>query len=145
MRLLVVRPDEYLERVLPLVREHWREVGFDFEPQPDAAAYRRLHDAGVLFALVAMEGDEVVGYCTVIVSPHLHNPSIVVAASDALFVRPDARRSTTAGRLIRAAEDEARERGASRFTWACRAGTGIAEMFKAHGYATADEVVMRAL
>jgi GNAT superfamily N-acetyltransferase len=145
MRILVVNPAEYLERVRPLVQAHWREAGFDFEPQPDAAAYARLHDAGVLFALVAMEGDEVAGYCTVIVSPHLHNPTIKVAASDALFVLPDARRSLTAGRLIRAAEDEARERGADRFTWNTRAGSGLAEMFRAHGYAPADEVVMRAL
>lgn len=145
MRILVVRPDEYLERVRPLVVAHWREAGFDFEPQPDAAAYQRLSDAGILFALVAQEGDEVVGYCTVIISPHLHNPAVVVAASDAIFVLPDARKGTTAGRLIKAAEEAARDRGAHRFTWNCRAGTPFAAMLTAHGYSPADMVVSRAL
>ena len=145
MRIAVVRPDEYVDRVRPMLADNWRETGFDFRLDPDVAAYQRLADAGVLFALAAIAGEEVLGYCTVIVSPHLFNPAVVVAANDALFVTPSARRSMVAGRLIRAAEDEARERGATRFAWHCRAGTALAETLRAHGYSTVDEVVARAL
>lgn len=145
MRIAVVRPDEYADRVRPLAEAHWREVGFDFPFEPDVEAYQRLADAGVLFALVAFEGEEVLGYCTVVLSPHLFNRAIVVAASDALFVTGTARRSLVSGRLIHAAENEARTRGATRFAWHCRAGTPLAEMLKAHGYAAVDEVVARAL
>lgn len=145
MRIVVVRPDEYVDRVRSLAEAHWRECGFDFPFEPDVEAYQRLSDAGVLFALVAQEGEEILGYCTVILSPHLFNRTVVVAASDALFVTPSARRSLVSGRLVHAAEDEARERGATRFAWHCRAGTPLAEMLRAHGYATVDEVVARAL
>ena len=39
-----------------------------------------------------------------------------------------------AGKLVRAAEAEASRRGATRFTWHCRAGTPLASMLARRGY-----------
>jgi GNAT superfamily N-acetyltransferase len=145
LQIVAVRPDEYLSRAMPLVRQHWAETGFDFELDIDSGAYRAMTDAGVLFALAATQGDELVGYCTVVVVPHPFNRRVIFAKSDALFVAPEARRGLVAGRLIRAAEDEAKERGAARFLWHARAGTPFAAMLEAHGYLPADQVLMRKL
>ena len=81
--------------------------------------------------------------CTVVVVPHPHNPAVVVASNDALFVAPAWRSGLVAGRLIRTAEREAKARGAHRFTWHCRAGTGLASMLARRGYTPVDQVVMK--
>lgn len=144
-QLRIVNPAEYLPQVGALLAANWAETGFDFEFRPDVAAYQRLYDAGMCFAVGAFEGDEVLGYCTVTVVPHPHNPAVVVASNDALYVRPDHRRGLLAGRLIVTAEREARARGARRFTWHTRAGTDLAQVMQRHGYTPVDVVVMKEL
>lgn len=144
-QLRIVNPASYLPQVEALLTDNWAETGFDFEFRPDVAAYQRLYDAGMCFAVGAFEGDEVLGYCTVTVVPHPHNPAVVVASNDALYVRPDHRRGLLAGRLIVTAEREARSRGARRFTWHTRAGTDLAQVMQRHGYTPVDVVVMKEL
>lgn len=144
-QLRIVNPAEYLPKVGALLAANWAETGFDFDFCPDVAAYQRLYDAGMCFAVGAFEGGDVVGYCTVTVIPHPHNPAVVVASNDALYVRPDHRRGLLAGRLIVTAEREARARGAHRFTWHTRAGTDLAQVMQRHGYAPVDVVVMKEL
>ncbi len=143
MEYRIVNPAEWIGRVGELLADNWAETGFDFPFAPDVAAYQRLHEAGVAFAVGAFAGGDVVGYCTVVVVPHPHNPSVLVASNDALFVAPAHRGGTVAARLIQAAEREAKARGALRFTWHCRAGTGLAAMLSRHGYRPVDEVVMK--
>ena len=143
MEYRVVNPAEWIERAMPLLRTNWAETGFDFGFAPDVAAYQRLHDAGLVFAMVALDGVEVEGYCSVTVVPHPHNPAVTVASNDALFVAPRWRSTLLPGRLIRLAEQEAAARGARRFTWHCRAGTPLAAMLARHGYQPVDQVVMK--
>ncbi len=141
----ILNPAEWIPRLGGLLAANWAETGFDFPFSPDVGMYQRMFELGIVFAVAAFKGEEIVGYCTVCVIPHAHNPSVVVASNDALFVVPAHRNGATAGRLIRAAEAEAKRRGASRFTWHCRAGTSLAEMLKRHGYAPVDIVVMKGL
>ena len=141
----LVNPAEWIERAKPLLEANWAETGFGFDFEPDAARYGQLHDAGVLFALAALDGDELVGYCTIVVSPHLFNAGVLVAAHDALYVVPERRGGTVPARLIDAAEAEAARRGASRFCWHTRAGTGLGRMLEKRGYEPADVVVMKEL
>lgn len=146
MKLEIVNPADWIPRVAELLAANWAETGFDFDFAPDVGAYQRLFDAGFCFAVRASnKSDDTIGYCTVTVVPHPHNPSVVVASNDALFIAPAHRRTTAAGRLIRFAETEAAQRGASRFTWHCRAGTSLSEMLIRHGYSPVDTVVMKGL
>lgn len=143
--IAIVNPAEWMPKVADLLEANWAETGFDFPFSPDIDAYQRMFDAGVIFAVAAMDRDRVVGYCTVVVVPHMHNPSVVVASNDALFVVPEYRHGLVAGRLIVAAEAEAKRRGAQRFTWHCRAGTNLSDMLCKHGYMPVDNVVMKGL
>lgn len=141
----ILNPAELIPRITDLLAANWAETGFDFPFDPDVGMYQRMFEAGIVFAVAAFSSDEIVGYCTVCVVPHAHNPAVLVASNDALFVAPAHRNGTAAGRLILAAEAEAKRRGASRFSWHCRAGTPLAEMLTKHGYLPIDTVVVKGL
>lgn len=139
----IVNPADVLLSVRDLVDANWQETGFDFDFNPDVETYRKLHDAGLMFAVAAFVDECIVGYCSVAVVGHPHNPSVKVASNDALFVDPGYRNGLLSGRLINSAVREARRRGATRFTWHCRAGTDFADMLMRHGYKPVDIVVMK--
>ena len=143
VELRIVNPAEWIPRVRDLLAANWAETGFDFPFDPDVGAYQRLYDKGMVFAVGAFDGDAVVGYCAVTVAAHAHNPAVLVAGNDALFVAPAWRNTMVAGKLVRAAEAEASRRGATRFTWHCRAGTPLASMLARRGYTPVDQVVMK--
>lgn len=145
LHIRIVDPSEYMAQARELIAANWAETGFDFPFAPDEAAYAHLAQVGLMFAVAAFQSKQIIGYCTVMVTPHLHNPTVIVAANDALFVAPKYRGSTVAARIIRAAEDEAARRGAGRFLWHCRAGTTLARVLTRHGYEPVDNVVMRTL
>ena len=140
-RVQVVNPAELIDKNRPLIQSNWAETGFDFPFEPDVEAYGRLWDAGYAFAVAAFVGDEVVGYAVITVVPHPHNPAVIVAANDALFVAPAYRNGITSGRLILAAEAEAKRRGARKIVWHARAGTPLATMLQTHGYTPIDVCV----
>lgn len=143
VRVAIVNPAEWLDSVRSLLDANWQETGFDFEFKPDVETYRKLHDAGLMFAVAAFIDSCIVGYCTVTVVGHPHNPSVKVASNDALFVMAEYRNGLLPGRIMTTAVREARRRGASRFTWHCRAGTDFADMLLRHGYKPVDIVVMK--
>ncbi len=143
MEYRIVNPAGWIARAEPLMRANWAETGFDFDFAPDVGAYQRMHDAGLMFAIAALDGEDLIGYCTAVVGAHLFNPAVLVASHDALFVARKWRGGTVAARLIAAAEAEAKRRGASRFCWHTRAGTGMAAMLERRGYRPADVVVFK--
>ncbi len=145
MEYRIVNPAEWIERARPLLAAHWREVDPGFELAPCAALYQRMHEAGLIFAVAVLDGAELAGYASITVAPSPHNPAVVLGMSDALFVPPSRRCGVVPGRLIAAAEAEAKRRGASRFIWACRTGTPLAEMLGRHGYSPLEQHVMKEL
>lgn len=143
--ITLCNPAEQIERLRTLLVQNWAETGFDFDFDPDIETYRLLYMSGMAFGVLAEQNGTPVGYCSVMVSRHPHNPDILFGSNDALFVIPEHRHGSTAARLIHAAEQEAKRRGASRFTWHCRAGTPLAGVLERHGYQPADVVVMKGL
>lgn len=141
----IVNPAEWMSHANELIAANWAETGFDFPFDPDVDMYARLAKAGMMFAVAAFDSEQIVGYCTVLVSPHMHNRTVTIASNDALFVAPEYRKGLTAARVIRTAEAEAARRGAVRFLWHCRAGTELANTLTRHGYEPVDNVVMRGL
>lgn len=141
--IAIVNPADYMPSIRKMLEANWSETGFDFEFNPDVTMYRKLYDMGMLFAVAAFDQEVVVGYCTVTVSSHAHNPAIKFASNDALFVESEHRNGLVPGRLIKTAEREAAQRGAQRFSWHCRAGTPFADSLIRHGYKPVDIVVMK--
>lgn len=145
VKIAIVNPAEWIDKVRDLLNDNWKETGFDFDFNPDVEFYQVLYDRGMAFAAGAFDDDVVVGYCTVMLAPHPHNPAIKIAANDGMFVLPSYRNGLTSGRIIKAAEARAKEMGATRFTWHCRSGTAFADMLQRKGYKPVDIVVMRDL
>lgn len=145
LRLSIENPAEVIPQIRPLLALNWAETGFDFDFAPDVGMYQTLYDAGAVFAVIAKVDEEIVGYCTVCVTPHPHNATVMIAANDALFVHPEHRSGSIGARVIRFAEICAKEMGANRFLWHCRAGTPLADTLERHGYKPADVVVMKEL
>lgn len=145
MLLEIVNPAEWMPRIRPMLEANWAETGFDFPFDPDIEAYGQMYEAGLVFAVRAGFEGETVGYCTVLVTGHGHNPAVKFAANDGLYVSPAFRNGITAGRLIVKAEQEAKARGAQWFSWHCRAGTSLDEVLKARGYQPSDIVVTKEL
>ena len=139
----LAQPKDLMPKITALMRENWNETGFGFDFNPAIEMYQAAVDAGLIFALEATgDNGEIVGYCTMMVTPHWHNPAVIIASNDALFVAKE-HRGFISARLIIEAEKEAKKRGASRVLWHTRAGTGLAEMLRRRGYEDADVVVMK--
>ena len=145
MRLEIVNPATLIPHITDLLASNWSETGFDFPFNPDVSAYERMHELGICFAVAAIDGESVVGYCSVFVTKHPHSKDILIAGNDALFISQNHRNTLLAGRIIKEAEKEAKRRGANRFIWHCRWGTPLANTFKDHGYSPIDETVMKGL
>ena len=143
MNISIVNPAEWIPKIRDLLNANWAETGFNFPFNPSVEIYGQLYDMGILFAVCAQRDDKVIGYCTMVVNPHAHNPAVVVAASDALFVDPAYRKGTATLRIMSAAEEEAKRRGAKIVSWHCRAGTTFADVLTKRGYEPGDIVVLK--
>lgn len=101
--MLVIREiqaADYIPKVQDLLAENWAEKGFDFDLRPDVEMVRRLQGAGLMFVLVAFEGDQLIGYSSAMVAPHTCNPAVICCNSGALFVRQAWRKTSIGARLI---------------------------------------------
>ena len=136
---------DQFEAALPLMRENWRETGFDFEFAPSQQIYETAQASGVLIALGAFHDEELVGYATAVLTEHPFNPAVRMCLTDALYLSPAHRNGPLAGRLMLTVERIAKERGARFVMWHTRAGTKLADVLRKRGYLDADTVVMKEL
>lgn len=144
VRIELAEPINHWSDITELMRANWDETGFDWEFNPSQEMYQSAVNAGMMFSLAAFDEDKIVGYCTMAIVPHMHNPAVVYAANDALYVSKKYR-GITGARLIKAAEVEAKRRGARYVSWHTRAGTPLAAVLERRGYIPADVVVTREL
>jgi Acetyltransferase (GNAT) family len=142
IRYELVNPADHMDSIRELMEANWAETGFDFPFNPSTQMYQAAVDAGVMFVMMAFDGDSIVGYCSMVVHPHMHNPDVIVAGNDALFVKREYR-GITGARLIRLAEHESKLRGATLVVWRTRAGTDLYKAFIKRCYKPAEIAVMK--
>lgn len=107
--------------------------------------YRHLETAGMLHAIGAFQGDELVGFVCVLVSvlPHYGR---TVATSESLFVTAPARSTGAGMRLLRNAEDVAREHGASAFLLSAPVDSQLEKVMRGtHSYRPSNSVFVKEL
>lgn len=128
-----------------LVEEYTAECAIDGLPSPvvKMLAYRELEQAGLLHVVSALEGDALIGFISVLAAPLPHY-GIVVAVSESFFVCK-AKRQTGAGlRLLRAAEDKARELGAPGLLVSAPFGGSLFKVLPRAGYTEASRTFFKA-
>ena len=97
-----------------LIQDHYNEVYpvrnvFDWDMDWDA--YEKLEEAEMLKIFTARDGENLVGYLWVLLTPNLHSKGSVLACDDGLFVAETHRGKAVAKELIRFTEDCLREDG----------------------------------
>ena len=125
------------------MRQNWSETGFGFEFKPDREQYEQTEKVGRLAALAAYCGDRMVGYVVLVFSRHDLNPDVTVASAGTVFVLPEFRKGTAAGRLLVAAEDMARANGARFVSWHPRTASGFHEALLRRGYADVNTICIK--
>jgi GNAT superfamily N-acetyltransferase len=106
-------------------------------PGDDDAYWRAAEETAARggAVLVALEGDEVVGLCQVMVLRHFQHAGGLCAELESVFVREDRRGRGVGGALLEAAEALARERGCYRVQLTSNLVRADAHRFyEAHGY-----------
>ncbi|NBR30327.1 MAG: hypothetical protein EBT83_18265, partial [Betaproteobacteria bacterium] len=86
VRIDLADPGVVIPAITKLMVDNWDETGFDFEFRPSVDMYRLAVEAGIMFVMVVAIDSEIIGYCSMAIHPHMHNPDVIVAANDALFV-----------------------------------------------------------
>lgn len=97
-----LRYDEFYVEAQALIRPHWREVGTFrniLHLNPDHDRYRRLEAMGALHILIARDRGEIVGYFTVLLTPHARDRHALVGSYDNLYAAPPYRRQQLGLRL----------------------------------------------
>ena len=91
----------------PLLQEHWDEVALNKDKikiNPDWDAYYALEEQGKLKVFTARDGEKLVGYFVVFVSPHIHYKDHLFAKNDLIYLAPSHRKGFTGIKLLKFAE-----------------------------------------
>lgn len=112
-----------------LQREHYDELAKNKTVMvlaPDVEQYRRIEQAGMLFAVIAYDGDQIVGYSVNVLATNLHYSTLLMAQNDVLFVGRAHRAGRLGMRLIEMTKALAAKRGARMMLWHAKEGTPLA-------------------
>lgn len=124
-----------------LQTEHWEEIAKNKHLMvlaPDVEKYARIEQAGKLFAVLAYDGDEMVGYSVNILDNNLHYRDLVQAQNDVLFVKPTHRAGRLFMRLREATLRMAAARGVRLMLWHAKEATPLAEILPRLGCKVQD-------
>jgi GNAT superfamily N-acetyltransferase len=115
---------------------------------PDAGAqwahYKALEQAGAMTAIGAFKGDELVGFICVLASrvPHYGHS---LAVTESFFVAKAHRKGGVGVKLLKAAEERAREVGATCLMVSAPAGGTLERVMPRMGYRHSNTVFVRSL
>lgn len=127
-----------------LLDEYADESAIDGMPHPSARmqTYFHLEKAGALHTIIATKDDRLVGFITIlaVALPHY---GVTTAVSESFFVAK-AHRSTGAGlRLLKAAEDKAREIGAPGLLVSAPCGGDLFKVLPRRGFRETNRVFFK--
>lgn len=140
-----IRFTDYADQMGDILRANWGETGFGFPFALDIPTYQRMEQTGLLLAIGAFHGEEVIGYSSAVVAPHPYNPNVICCNTDALYVRPAYRNGATVYKLVTATRQAAKQRGANLMIWHTRAGTKFGKALEKRGYRCAEAVYIKEL
>jgi len=124
-----------------LQQAHWEESARNkhiMVLSPAVEVYRRIEQSGGLFAVIAYDGADIVGYSVNIISQNLHYSHLTMANNDLIFVAPSHRTGRTGMRLIDETERVAAKRGARMMLWHAKEDTPLARILPRTGCKVQD-------
>lgn len=113
-------------------------------PDVQLEMYRQMEAAGALKILGAYQGNTLIGFLVMLVTvvPHFGR---LIASTESYFVTKSARRGGTGIKLLRCAEQLARDLGAVAFFVSAPSGGRLAQVMPRMGYRETNRIFMRGL
>ena len=127
---------EYLPNIGGVIRAHWQELESGLFPEgPDIklGIFSTAEELGILYSLGVFDGDEIVGYSMLTVTPHAHY-DCTIATSTAIFLRKEYRKGSTGLTLLRRTEELATRLGARYLSVAAKFRTDLDHILARKGY-----------
>jgi GNAT superfamily N-acetyltransferase len=131
----------------PLFVAHWKELALNQDTiplVPDWDKYYRLDVEGVLHILTArVSTGALVGYCFLMVGPHLHYASTLWSHADMYWLDPFYRQGWTGARLFKETVKGARLMGAANLTLATKhhfMDNRVTKLLKRLGFAPIETI-----
>jgi GNAT superfamily N-acetyltransferase len=112
---------------------------------PDREGYARLAEMGMLRLLGVFLGADLIGVCTVLVTPVLHFGGKLIASTETVFVMEAHRASGAGTRLLLAAEALALEAGAGGLYITAPTGGRLEKVLPLAGYRETNRIFYRGL
>ena len=92
--------------------EEFKKIHLDrMEMNPDVGLYQALDKSGALSITVARKSGTMIGYCLVVVRPHIHYSRALCGFEDSYFVTMAQREGLTGYKLLAYAITECKRRG----------------------------------
>jgi hypothetical protein len=135
------RVADVIDLTTALQTEHWDEIARNKHLMvlaPDIEKYRHIEQAGKLFAVLAYDGDEMIGYSVNLIDTNLHYMGLVQAQNDVLFVKSEHRGGRLFMRLRDATIAGAARRGARLMLWHAKKDTPLAQILPRLGCSVQD-------
>lgn len=112
-------------------------------PQPRWDVYRAMEVTGLFKVIGAFDGERIVGFASVISGVMMPHYGVKLASVESIFVLKGYRKTGAGIRLLRAAEDVAREEGAVALLSAAPKGGSLAKVLPGLGYASTHDMFCR--
>lgn len=140
--------EEFLPDALPLLKEHWGEVGSCPQHHAlnvDTALYEAIERVGALHITAARQQAKgglggLVGYAVYFVQTYPHVRELCMAQSDALYLRPAFRQGFTGLRLLQAAEQALFAKGVRNIMQTCTVKKDFGALLRRMGYVNTENV-----
>lgn len=139
---------EALEETKPLLALHWQEVAADRDHIPlavDWDRYNAFDTLGLLHCVTARHESAIVGYHWLIVMPHAHYGTTLMAFSDVFYILPKHRRGWTGINLFRFTEDSLRKLGVVKVFLPTKPHIDMGRVFQRLGYRIHETVYSKVI
>lgn len=96
---------EVKKESLPLLVDHWKEVGtYDKDKiplKPIWEWYKIFEEKKLLYILTVRKDTKLIGYCTFIMTPHIHHADARMAECDLIYLSPEHRKGLLGYKLLK--------------------------------------------
>ena len=127
-----------MERTIELIEHtfnsHWEDVKEIAPLDPCYELYLELESTNMVYNLLALENEKLVGYVIFIISKHHHHQSTLWALSDILYISPDYRGRGLCLNMLETAEKALRDRGVEVIIVNSRAHKDFGALLAKSGY-----------
>lgn len=128
-----------------LMIDHWKETELTVssgKPDPQWHMYEAMEAEDMVIAYGAYENGEMIGYVVMFICPHIHY-GWLYGQHDVLYVKPGYRESSAGLKMIRLAEQSAKERGAHRVFWHAKKNSVFASVMQKTRHPLEEEIYMK--